>query len=161
MIGFQNIKKINIPFSCIEKVYEHLRKVGNRGVEGVALFAGEFKESTFYVKTEIIPKQEAFNHHGGLLYTVDGEELHKINVWLYKNKMTLIAQIHSHPGLAYHSDTDDKYPIITTIGGVSIVIPDFGFNPISISDWAVYRLNSSSGWVKHIDTDVKTLISII
>lgn len=161
MKGFQHIKKIKIPFLCIEKVYEHLRNAGNNRVEGVALLAGIVNNSCFEVKAEIIPEQEAFNNNGGLLYTVDGEELHKINVWLYKNGMTLIAQIHSHPGLAYHSDTDDKYPIITTLGGISIVIPDFGFNPISIDDWAVYRLINDRDWIEQSKEEVEILISIL
>ena len=160
MKGFLNIKKLNLPSMCIEDVYSHLRLAGNKGVEGVTLWAGVVNESCFEVKNTIIPKQEAFNHDGGLLYTVDGDELHKINVWLYQNKMTLIAQIHSHPGRAYHSDTDDAYPIITTVGGISIVIPDFGFKPISIDDWAVYRLNEQKQWIKQSKKEVNLLISI-
>jgi len=36
------------------------------------------------------------------------------------------ARIHSHPGDAYHSQTDDANPIISFDGGLSIVVPFFG-----------------------------------
>lgn len=161
MIGYINIQKVYIPKKSIEEVYVHIRSAGEKGVEGVALFAGQKNNSIFEIKTALIPRQKAFNHEGGLLYTVDGEELHRINVWLYKNKLSIIAQIHSHPSKAYHSDTDDKYPIVTTIGGISIVVPDFGFGQISVSAWAVYRLNTNRIWIEQSFREVNSLITII
>lgn len=160
MIGFQHISKVYIPISCLENIYDHLREAGLKGLEGVALLIGKSNGDIFEVSKEIIPAQNAFNHDGGLLYTVEGEELHRINMWLYKNKMQLIAQIHSHPSVAYHSETDDKYPIVTTIGGISIVIPDFGFNSISTTNWAVYRL-SNNGWIEQNESEVSKLLIII
>lgn len=162
MKGLLEISTINIPIGCVAEVYEHLRKVGIKKFEGVALWAGRAtSETSFDVITTIIPKQTAYNHEHGLLYTVDGEELYQINVWLYKNKLTLISQIHSHPGAAYHSDTDDAFPIVAVNGGVSIVIPDFGFGDISVSDWAVYRLIPGNGWVEQSDKQVNELIKIV
>jgi hypothetical protein len=37
-----------------------------------------------------------------------------------------VARIHSHPGLAFHSTTDDANPAITHEGALSIVVPFFG-----------------------------------
>lgn len=37
-----------------------------------------------------------------------------------------VARIHSHPGLAFHSPTDDANPAITHDGALSIVVPFFG-----------------------------------
>ena len=37
-----------------------------------------------------------------------------------------VARIHSHPGLAFHSPTDDNNPAITYPGALSIVVPFFG-----------------------------------
>lgn len=161
MTGFIDIKHVSIPYSELEIVYNHLRNAGNRGVEGVALFSGIKNGSIFEVETAIIPSQKAFNHEGGLLYTVEEEELHRINVWLYRNKQQLIAQIHSHPNVAYHSETDDKFPIVTTIGGFSIVVPDFGFGIISPENWAVYRLNSNCHWVELNKEELNNCFKIV
>lgn len=162
MKGLLEISSINIPIRCVIEVYEHLRKVGIKRFEGVALWAGiATNESSFDITTTIIPKQTAYNHEHGLLYTVEGDELYQINVLLYQNKLTLISQIHSHPGVAYHSDTDDAFPIVAVNGGLSIVIPDFGFGGISIDDWAVYRLSPNIGWVGLTESQVKSLIKIV
>src|SRR5690606_12472634 len=146
MKKLSTIQKIILPTSHISHVYEHLRQCGQQGVEGVGLWFGEFQTDVeFLIKSTIIPSQKAYEFEDGLLYTVGEEELERINLWQYENKQTLIAQIHSHPNEAYHSATDDAYPIVTKLGGISIVVPDFAFRAFKIEDWAVYRL-SGSGW---------------
>ncbi|MBL7738486.1 MAG: Mov34/MPN/PAD-1 family protein [Chitinophagaceae bacterium] len=161
MSGLAHINKVILPFSSIEYVYKRLREAGAEGVECVALWAGSISANTFEVRNTIIPAQTAYKIEMGLLYSVDGEELHRINEWLYRNSMTLIAQIHSHPSEAYHSDTDDRYPIIAVNGGVSIVIPDFAFGEFSLASWAVYRLSLKNGWIQLKETEVLSLIQIV
>jgi proteasome lid subunit RPN8/RPN11 len=160
MIGFLDIKKIVMPFHCIEVAYTHMRKAGTQRVEGVALFAGKESGHNFEIETTIIPKQQALRLESGLLYAVDSDELHRINVWLYENKMSLIAQIHSHPTEAYHSDTDDAFPIVATVGGLSVVVPDFASGPIEIDTWAVYRLSPKSIWMELSRKETMTIIDL-
>lgn len=161
MSMLSDIATIVFPQSCVNDVYEHLRECGQQGVEGVALFAGSISGSTFIVKAAIIPQQYTSRSEEGLMYMVKGEELHRINMWLYHNKMSLVAQIHSHPNEAYHSEADDAYPIITTVGGISIVVPNFGFGLICKDDWAVYRLSENGDWNQQSRNQVKTLIKIV
>ena len=55
------------------------------------------------------------------------------------------VQVHSHPTDAYHSETDDTYPIATLEGSLSIVLPFFGRDGWESKDIAVYRLGRT-GW---------------
>jgi proteasome lid subunit RPN8/RPN11 len=161
MEGYIGINKVLIPHGCIEAAYEHMRKAGQRRVEGVALFAGKENGEVFQIERTIIPKQEAMSLEEGWLYAVDGDELHKINVWLYENKMSLMAQIHSHPSEAYHSQTDDAYPIVATVGGLSIVVPNFARGQVDINKCAVYRLLPEMGWVELSEKEKNGLIELI
>jgi hypothetical protein len=160
MSGFQEISKIIIPLECIQKAYKLMRYAGENGVEGVALFAGYENDNKFYITQTIIPKQTAYRLELGLLYAVDADELHRINVWLYENNLTIISQIHSHPNEAYHSETDDAYPIVATKGGISIVVPRFAIDPVDIKNWAVYRLSSKNYWVKLRYSETNKIIQI-
>ena len=78
---------------------------------------------------------------------VDGPELHRLNVWLYEARQVVGVQVHSHPGAAYHSETDDAYPIATLDGSLSIVLPFFGRDGFGSTDVAVYRLGQD-GWLE-------------
>lgn len=146
MTGFSSIKKLIIPLQKLEKIYEHLRTAGSHGMEGIGLLLGVLEDDTFTVTTALVPRQSAYRTENGLLYHVEGEELHRINVWAYQNKLLLIAQIHSHPQEAFHSETDDSFAIVSSIGGFSIVVPNFAAGPIDIRLWEVYRLEAAKGW---------------
>jgi len=136
-----------------------MRSAGKQGLEGVALWAGRLDGPGFRVSKTIIPKQTALGLSSGLLYLVDGDELHRLNVELYRERLTLIAQLHSHPGEAYHSDTDDEFPIATTEGSLSIVVPNFARGPLDPSSWAVYRLQPE-GWIRLHERNASDLIRI-
>jgi hypothetical protein len=55
--------------------------------------------------------------------------------------------VHSHPTEAYHSETDDRYAIVTEDGGHSLVVPDFARHPMALSGCAIYRLHRGS-WLE-------------
>jgi hypothetical protein len=161
MKKLSQIRKVYISSFHIHQVYEHLQNVGKKGLEGVALWTGTHQSNTeFLIQTTLIPLQKAYSSEDGLLYFVGEEELERINLWQYENKQTLIAQIHSHPTIAYHSETDDAYPIVARLGGISIVVPYFGFKGFSIEDWAVFRL-FPEGWIELSNKETMNLIEII
>lgn len=160
-MGFLDIEIFYFNMTCINEAYSFLKEVGDKSFEAVALFAGNTEGNTALIKKVICPLQEGSRSKQGLLYTVEGEELHRINVWLYKNKLKLIAQIHSHPNEAFHSETDDKFPIVCTFGGLSIVVPDFAQAPINYLDWMYYRLLPESNWKELSKSELKNLIKII
>lgn len=155
-----DITRVLVPRECAEHTYSFLRAAGKNKLEAVALWAGVKKGNEFAVHYSITPKQKSYSLESGLMYRVDGEELYNINVWLHQNKLTLIAQIHSHPGEAYHSETDDAFPIVTKDGSVSIVVPDFASRPFAKEDWAVYRLIPKRGWSPLSANEIESFIKV-
>jgi len=152
MSKLSEIREILIPAELVERTQGHLREAGTRELEGVALWAGEVTGQVFNVSAVLVPNQQAFNGPSGLYYVVDSMALHRVNVWLFENSLQLIAQVHSHPGEAYHSPTDDSYPMVTTIGSLSIVVPDFARNPFNLSTCAAYQLSPNGKW-EELDTE--------
>ena len=55
----------------------------------------------------------------------------------------LIAQVHSHPRAAFHSDGDDRLAASYHSGFLSIVVPYFGSDVESIDDCAVFEFNGT------------------
>jgi len=155
--GLSGLTRIELPRRLAEDALAHLRRAGRDGLEGVALWAGQRDGNIFRIQRTIIPEQDATRTEQGLLYVVSGTELRRINQELYEAGLMLVAQIHSHPSRAYHSDTDDAYPIITVLGGVSVVVPDFGRKGINLTTWEVYRLRAGHGWA-HLSSFEKTAL---
>jgi hypothetical protein len=57
----------------------------------------------------------------------------------------ILAQLHTHGGQAFHSTTDDRYPLSSQPGFLSIVVPNFGDGPPG-RGWAFFDHQGSGRW---------------
>lgn len=143
----RGVRRFRIQESAIHETVKAIRFAGQGGCELFVLWSGARDDDVFTVAKVHIPDQTSFKHDAGLCVRVGGAELHRLNVWLYEEQQVIGVQIHSHPADAYHSETDDTYPIATLDGSLSIVLPFFGRDGWDSSDIAAYRLGQD-GWVK-------------
>jgi hypothetical protein len=158
--SLEDIAEFLVPADVVDATDEQLRQVGVHGAECFVLWLGKVDGERFQVDHAFIPTQTAYQLADGLCVTVDGDELHRLNKWLYTHSMTLGAQVHSHPTRAFHSDTDSAYPIVTQRGGLSIVVPDFGEHGLRGHGVESYRLGAG-GW-KHLRRRaVRQLVQIL
>nr|WP_311044081.1 Mov34/MPN/PAD-1 family protein [Rhizobium bangladeshense] len=142
-------------------MHAHLADVGRSGYEGLGLWVGTITAGTATVKRALIPQQRLIRTASGVGVYVDGAELHRLNVWLFDNHLRILAQIHSHPTDAYHSDTDDENALATTAGSLSLVVPDFARGPADLSQAALYRLDRAGKWIAVPQTAMSRLIEIV
>jgi hypothetical protein len=131
----------------VETTDTALREAGKDGFELFVLWTGVARENRFEVGHVHVPRQTSFQEDEGLHVRVDGDELHKLNVWLFENSETLGVQVHTHPRKAYHSETDDAYPMVTSMGGLSVVVPNFARAGVFGPGTATYRLGRK-GWAR-------------
>ena len=160
-VGLLHIEEVFIPKEFIESVYREFQETGEEGYERLALFAGNKNGPVFTVTNLIFPTQHLTKGPRGVSFYVNGIELERISGWLYENSCHLIAQVHSHPGEAYHSEADDELAIVTATGGISIVVPDYGNSDTCFSNSAFYRLLPGSGWTEQSQEQIRSLIQII
>jgi hypothetical protein len=146
--GLLGIRRFIIPTALLQETLQFLRAVGLKGCEGFVLWGGKTLDpETFRFQTAIIPAQRASATKKGLLVTVEAEALFEVNKTLHEKGETLGAQVHSHPTDAYHSSTDDHFPLATLLGALSVVIPNFAREaPNDLDDWAWYRLTGYDRW---------------
>jgi hypothetical protein len=138
------VKTFAVSRSIVAKTEESLRRAGREGYELFVLWSGVQKNGVFDVRTAHVPRQTSYQTRRGLSVRVDGEALHRLNVWLYEHEETLGAQVHAHPRRAYHSKTDDSFPIVTILGGLSLVVPNFCRADL-LDASAAFRL-TTTGW---------------
>jgi proteasome lid subunit RPN8/RPN11 len=145
-MGLQDVTRVLLRADLLDYTHETLREIGEDLAEGLVLWAGRRRGATFSVAAVIRPTQRAVQSESGLSVRVDGAAIHQVNALLYKNSLELVAQVHSHPGEAYHSELDDAIPLVTTAGGLSLVVPDFARGPADLSTYAAYRLSAAGHW---------------
>jgi hypothetical protein len=101
-----------------------IRACGERCEEGFVAWSGVSVPEGFKVCSVLPPTQNGSEHVGGLL--LSDAAMESIADQILRKREILIAQVHSHPGEAFHSHIDDNYPLIHRTGFLSIVIPYFG-----------------------------------
>lgn len=156
------LEHISVTRATIDQMLETMREFGSNGWEVLVLWVGDIEPNTgkAHVVQAFVPKQKAISNEDGVGYFVNSETLFELNRDLSETGLRLIAQVHSHPREAYHSEADDRYAIVTAEGGLSLVVPNFGQAPAHPSAWAVYRLHGRA-WQEVGTKEVGTLFKVI
>jgi hypothetical protein len=148
MSALSDVIEVQVPEDVIARGYEFMRAAGKARLEGMVLWVGRQQGYVFSVTDLIVPEQRGLSTPDGVCAIVDAPELQRLNMHLYRNSLELVAQVHTHPGRAYHSDTDDRYAIANTVGCFSLVVPNFAKRDYALHDCAVYRLNARGEWIE-------------
>ena len=149
-----------VPKEVVLTTEQALQEAGSEGYELFVLWSGTILDSILTVKSHFIPEQTSYRTEDGLLVRVEGKALHALNAALFEREEVLAVQVHAHPTDAYHSITDDTYPIVTSLGGLSIVAPYFADDGVFAADSATYRLGTG-GWANIRGRRLRNLISVI
>ncbi len=144
----EHVEEFIVPRTLVSQTLRPLRAAGHHGHEAFVLWGGRSEgNATFRFEQAYVPRQTATRSERGLLVVVEGPELFRVNRDFYSHGLVLAGQVHSHPTDAYHSATDDEYPLITLRGGLSAVVPDFGSGgERGFGEWAWYRLATMGDW---------------
>jgi hypothetical protein len=79
-------------------------------------------------------------------YVIDDTWLTGFCTRLAVLRRSVKAQVHTHPGRPFHSATDDQWPIVSQVGFLSVVIPNFAADESSLENAWVGRLQSDGKW---------------
>jgi hypothetical protein len=130
-----------LPHSVLDQTFATFRTCGRGQHECQVLWTSSW-QSCESISKVYHPAHRA--HMGG--FDVD-------SAWLTKFWLELAAagdgarvQIHTHPGEAFHSSTDDEYPMIHTPGFLSLVIPNFGLGRVGFEDAYLAEIMPDGRW---------------
>ena len=145
--GLSEVKEFYVPRLVLDPTLEVLQSAGADGNEAFVVWGGEASNGKLRFTSALRPPQHAISGPDGVGVHVSGEALFELNRVLFSRGEVLAGQVHSHPGEAYHSDTDDHFPLVTLLGALSLVVPDFGERGRKgMASWAWYRLAGPSVW---------------
>lgn len=154
------VTSLHIPHTVLVPTLRFLAQKGRAGHEGFVVWGGRhLDERTLEFTSCYVPAQTAHKTADGLLVVVDGEALFKMNRAFYLRGEIAAGQVHTHPTDAYHSSTDDHFPLVTLRGALSLVIPDFARAGMDgLKQWAWYRLRDQGVWETLEDSGTRVVI---
>jgi hypothetical protein len=118
---------LQVPEAILEQTFAQFRACGLGRAECVTWWLGPLAEPR--VVAEVVHPLHTATAGG---YDIAGPWQNEFWLRLASNELELRAQIHTHPGSAFHSSRDDSMAAIQTVGFLSLVIPDFGLGKSSL-----------------------------
>lgn len=122
-----------------------LRAAGATGKECVVLWLSSRRDDRRLIVDAHRPEQIAELDR----FWIPAASMDALMDHLREHRLSLVAQVHSHPHEAFHSSADDKYAIVRHVGALSIVVPDFavGVNSNNFTDKAAFfALDVNNRW---------------
>lgn len=132
-----------VPTAVLWQTQQYIKDHGERGHEAYVFWTGAVAGDKAYVMSCVYPTANA--RQGGV--KVPLEKMTEINRELYDRDQLILAQVHSHPGVARHSEVDEEKAVSFHEGFVSIVVPDFGETPVyDLRNCGVYVYTQDEQW---------------
>jgi len=60
--------------------------------------------------------------------------------------LDVVADVHTHPGAAFQSPSDQAHPMIACAGHVALIVPNFAMPPVRVREIGMYRYLGSKKW---------------
>lgn len=147
-----------IPRGVLAETESFLKIAGESGKECSVFWGGIGRGEVADVESVYFPVQTATP----VSVEVHPDGIHTMYEALDSKNEMLLAQVHSHPGAAFHSGTDDSFPATFFVGFLSIVVPNFcsaGLN--GFADCAVFCHRGNGVWARMNPPEIKTRLRIV
>jgi proteasome lid subunit RPN8/RPN11 len=132
---------ISLGPEVLERSFQHLRLCGAARRECIVFLAGPLSEPDRV--DEVLHPEHTASAAG---YEVDPAWISELWLDLARRRQTIRVQVHTHPGAAYHSSTDNDFALVHTPGYMSLVIPDFARGTVSLKGSYLTARAADGSW---------------
>jgi hypothetical protein len=137
--------KLRIRRVAIDQTLGFLTQSGNRNKEGIVLWLGRRTSSDSLASHVYQPIHTAASD---FFYIPQQGMAHMLS-FMGNNSVSVLAQVHTHPREAFHSQADDQWAIVRHLGALSLVLPNFARNVTAgtfMELAATFRLDIHNEW---------------
>jgi len=131
---------LRLAAGIVGATFRTLQECGRGECECVTYWTGPTRDAVVDGVEHPVHKRSSFG------YEIDDKWLTEFWKQLAGSRRSVKAQLHTHPEQAFHSASDDKWPIISQAGFLSIVIPNFAAGEPTLDRAWIGRLDSNGKW---------------
>jgi len=131
---------LRLASDILQRTFSNLRECGRGECECAVYWIGPSESNLVNGVEHPIHRRSPFG------YEINDRWLTDFWKRLAASKHSVKAQVHTHPGEAFHSATDDNWPIVSQEGFLSIVIPEFATGETSLKNAWIGQLGGDGNW---------------
>lgn len=139
--------------SCSRKLWEHilaqLDRRGERCHESGAFLLGLQSQGRFEVSDFVFYDELDARAYDTGVCVLGGSAFAKLWAHCRKCALTVVADVHTHPGSARQSDTDRQNPMVARAGHIAIIVPHYAIPPVKPTALGIYEYHGSHEWTHH------------
>ncbi|MGH2361695.1 MAG: hypothetical protein ACRDGM_14280 [bacterium] len=132
---------VTIATQLLEETYQRLRSCGQRRRECHLYWIASWQNPSRIVRTA-----HPVHTATAVSVEIDMAWMNAFFLELADRSECIRVQVHSHPGGAFHSGTDDRWPAIHLPGFLSLVIPDFATGEPDLSGAFLAAYDALGAW---------------
>ena len=125
----------------IEETFAIFRSCGDNQRECQLYWLSSWKKPALL--TEVIHPNHWSNRYG---LSIEGNWINKFWDDMANRGLGVRVQVHTHPHEAFHSATDDAYPLLFDVGFLSLVIPDFAMGQVGFKKAYLTEIQPDGSW---------------
>jgi hypothetical protein len=131
---------LRLTSAVLANTFEMLRACGRGECECVVYWTGEVAANAIDAVEHPVHERSPYG------YQIDDRWLTRFGFRLARDRRSVKVQVHTHPGHAFHSQTDDDWPVVAQKGFVSVVIPRFAMGGANLENAWIGRLQHDGTW---------------
>lgn len=133
--------------NILERTISIIRRDGDRGEERVALWLATAAPRSPAAIVEVYEPQQVVDVD---YFHIPPASMRALMNHLRSTRRRIAAQIHTHPGRAFHSEADAKWAIIRHSGALSLVLPRFAIATTAanfLDEVMTYEYSPAGEWM--------------
>lgn len=129
-----------------KRIVRELERRGERRHEAGAFLLGMERYSRFEVRDTIYYDDlDPLAYDSGVC-VLHGDAFSRLWEICRQKHLTVVADVHTHPGSAFQSPTDKANPMVARRGHIAIIVPNFAAWPISPGRLGIYEYGGQHEW---------------
>jgi proteasome lid subunit RPN8/RPN11 len=137
--------------SCRFRYWKHivgeLERRGRHRHEAGAFLLGTQRRDRFEVGETIFYDDLDPKAYATGACVLHGDAFAKLWALCREKRLTVVADVHTHPGAAIQSPTDKANPMIARAGHIAIIVPNYATWPIPANRLGVYEYRGQHEWI--------------
>jgi hypothetical protein len=133
--------RYRLPAALIRETFAVFRQCGGGWRECQVLWTGPWSAPGDI--TQVVHPHHVARRGG---FELDSSWINRFWIDLAREAHGIRVQVHTHPAEAFHSPTDDAYPIVHMPGFLSLVVPNFGVGPERLESTYLAELGHDGRW---------------
>ncbi|ACS40458.1 MULTISPECIES: Mov34/MPN/PAD-1 family protein [Methylobacteriaceae] len=132
--------------AILAETLDRLRVGGRRGEERAVLWLARSASAAPTPVQEVYEPEQATAED---YFHLPPASMRALMGHLRAHRLKIVAQVHTHPGRAFHSEADDAWAIVRHRGALSLVLPRFAATATPgtfLEEAMVYELSDAGLW---------------